>query len=655
MGKTNESSQSQYIMREADFTIPEGWEEVPRPEAGIGAPNGAAPVDRLASGAIASTTLGLQTDIAGSQIAGSIPVFRVQPPQPSSNAAGNAGTLSTTKQISDQASFAAILADTANQNALQALSATWQGAWSSIITYALGAIVESAGAVYVSLANQNLGNSPASSPTFWMATGQVQFFGAWSSTVTYGVGALVDYNGLIYVGIQAGNLNNTPSSSPTFWTATGSESFAGAWSSATAYTTGQTVTESGSLYIALQDSTNENPTSTTGFWQLLTGSVVQYGVWSSTQAYPVGAQVLYNGSYWIATAANTNETPAPGSSFWENVGTSAILLAAWNNSVAYSIGMEVTNAGNIFQCIQANTNQTPPTPPATSVYWQCIGPTNLGNLPNGSENFSATAAGLSYRPTTNPLSSVDAGSNATIDIASFNLQTSSQGLISYNSGSITALSYGTLYYIYLVDASLAGGSTTYFATTSKTTALDGSGNIFIGSITTAISGGQEVIGNNDGGVGTQSGSQTLFLGTLATPTTANGGTVTNPTNAIDGNTTTFALLATGSPTSSSATLTLSGYAGQQLLTPATLNVLSKVVFNEPTTTTAELRYSLNGGSTWTNIYNITASRPLTNDQVTIPIGQNLGLVQVQAIGTSSFGVANAVEISLYEAYIVLIQ
>lgn len=346
-------------MREEDFTIPEGWEEVPRPEAGIGAPNGAAPVDRFAGGAIASTTLGLQTDVAASQMPGSIPVFRIQPPQPSSNAAGNAGTLSTTKQISDQASLAAILADTANQNALQALSATWQGAWSSIITYALGAIVESAGAVYVSLANQNLGNSPASSPSFWMATGADTFLGPWSSSTPYVIGDIVS------VGTA--------------------------------------------LYIAVANSTNKNPATTSGYWNQITGNSIYEGSWSSSTAYSPGQTVSYtDGNFYICLIANTNVPPAPtGSTDWVLLGTSNTLIGAWSNSTAYIAGNQVTNAGFIFQALQANTNQTPPTPPATSAYWILVGPASIDPstsyvLAKGSTPLTQNT-GLSYTATTSAI------------------------------------------------------------------------------------------------------------------------------------------------------------------------------------------------------------------------------------------------------------
>jgi hypothetical protein len=91
---------SDFITNEKDFEIPEGWAEVgPRqkPEP-AGAPGPSIPIDRFASGAVSSMTLGLNTDIAASKMGGDVPSFRIQPPQPSSIAAGNSATQSVIKQ-----------------------------------------------------------------------------------------------------------------------------------------------------------------------------------------------------------------------------------------------------------------------------------------------------------------------------------------------------------------------------------------------------------------------------------------------------------------------------------------------------------------------------------------------------------------------------
>ena len=52
---------------------------------------------------------------------------------------------------------------------------------------------------------------------------------------------------------------------------------------------------------------------------------------------------------------------------------------------------------------------------------------------DGSQRLAASASTLSYRPTSNPLTSVDAGGGtSTINIASFTMLTSNKGSMSVN-------------------------------------------------------------------------------------------------------------------------------------------------------------------------------------------------------------------------------
>lgn len=87
-----------FLTNEKDFEIPEGWTEVAPSPQPAGAPVPSVPVDRFASGAVSSMTLGLNTDIAASKIGGDVPSFRIQPPQPSSIAAANSASVSIIKQ-----------------------------------------------------------------------------------------------------------------------------------------------------------------------------------------------------------------------------------------------------------------------------------------------------------------------------------------------------------------------------------------------------------------------------------------------------------------------------------------------------------------------------------------------------------------------------
>jgi hypothetical protein len=501
------------------------------------------------------------------------------------------------------------------------------------------------------------------------------FQGAWSNLVSYSQGASVDYSGSIYISLINGNLNNTPSSSPTDWQAAGgsnSSVFLGAWSSLTNYVIGNQVTfgTPSSYYIALSSSTNLQPNTHPANWQLIstTNTDLYEGAYNAGTAYVPGNFVSFtDGNFYVCISNTTGNAPSPtGSSFWTLLGSSAVLLGAYNAGTAYKAGMQVTSGGGVFTALQATTGNAPPTPPNSNSFWSYIGPSDLSIVPDSSSRFGQTASGLTYRPTSNPLTATDAGSNATVSIAAFTMRTSSKGDVSVNSGSVTALSYSTLYYIYYDDATLAGGGVTYAATTTKTTAIQGSGRFFVGSITTPAATGPTATGNNDGGVGAQAGQTSVFLfgATAITQSGANNPGVANPQNAIDGNLTTFAKLSVTftSSEAESTTLTLSGASPTSApWTSLTLNVRSSVPTNTTGTGTGNITfsigYSLDGGSTFTTIYSVLGptTRALTTDSIALPVTQNLALVRVQALMSRPTLNGNTGQQNIYEAWVVGLQ
>jgi hypothetical protein len=156
-----------------------------------------------------------------------------------------------------------------------------------------------------------------------------------------------------------------------------------------------------------------------------------------------------------------------------------------------------------------------------------IKPATLNNVADSTTRYAREAVHSVYVPTSNPLSSTDAGSSATASIAAFTSAVGgSGGTVSYGAGSITGLSYGTLYYITTVDSTLSGNaSPSYSASLTKpSTVNSSSGNIFIGSITTAVSGGSAVTGNNDGGsAGTNQTGATIGAYAAGTAAVTGGG------------------------------------------------------------------------------------------------------------------------------------
>lgn len=104
-----------------------------------------------------------------------------------------------------------------------------------------------------------------------------------------------------------------------------------------------------------------------------------------------------------------------------------------------------------------------------------------------------------------PVTAVDAGSNASINVASHSVQFGF-GTVSYNSGSVTGLNYSTLYYVYVDDPDYQGGAVVYLATTNANLVTAGNGRYYVGKVTTpAASGGPT--GGGWGGGGGGGGSQ----------------------------------------------------------------------------------------------------------------------------------------------------
>ncbi len=103
-----------------------------------------------------------------------------------------------------------------------------------------------------------------------------------------------------------------------------------------------------------------------------------------------------------------------------------------------------------------------------------------------------------------PLTSADVGSDVTVTIAAHNVIYDG-GTVAYNSGTVTGLSFSTLYYIYTDDPTKAGGAVTYAATATATDITTNSGRYYIGQITTPADGGGDTSGG--GGAGAGSGGE----------------------------------------------------------------------------------------------------------------------------------------------------
>jgi hypothetical protein len=278
----------------------------------------------------------------------------------------------------------------------------------------------------------------------------------------------------------------------------------------------------------------------------------------------------------------------------------------------------------------------------------------LDNTSDSLNRFARTAAHSTYRSLTNMLTATDAGASATIPVAASSLRVPGLSDVSYGSGSIAALSYSTLYFIYADDPNFAGGAVTYGATTTKETALSGTGRIFFGSIITPAAGGSDTIGNNDGGVGAQSGGLSVFLGGSNTVgySGANYTLTGVPANFYDGKTDTyFGVVISGG----SGVCSVGGnFLGMSPTCAPWKELKLHIRTAFPTcgaNVLAYLAYSLDAGANWTVIFNSTGvTRALTEDMVTLSRTQNLAQVVISATLNRTSGAASG-EMRLHEYWV----
>lgn len=123
-----------------------------------------------------------------------------------------------------------------------------------------------------------------------------------------------------------------------------------------------------------------------------------------------------------------------------------------------------------------------------------------GRLIKGTNVFPAGMIGVKNTSSAT-LTGTDAGATATISINAHSRKVgdvSSQTTISYNSGSVTGLSFSTRYFIYTDDPTYAGGAVTYVATTNSDDLSARAGRVFLGECTTPADGSPDTGGSGGG-------------------------------------------------------------------------------------------------------------------------------------------------------------
>jgi hypothetical protein len=192
-------------------------------------------------------------------------------------------------------------------------------AWVSSTVYGAGVPVTYGSQDYISLVNNNSGNTPSSSPTQWqpLALGlsisargfvatdverQMRLFSAppnWSPTVTYAVGGTVTYNGEYFTSLVNSNTNNEPDISLTDWVINPSGAI---WS----WGTITSVLSANAVLLQLQGANLLYTTPCPLF---------RIGAWSNTTGWPT-CGCYKSGRFWFAGAVrNRVDSSQPDTPF----------------------------------------------------------------------------------------------------------------------------------------------------------------------------------------------------------------------------------------------------------------------------------------------------------------------------------------------------
>lgn len=272
------------------------------------------------------------------------------------------------------------------------------------------------------------------------------------------------------------------------------------------------------------------------------------------------------------------------------------------------------------------------------------GATSSGGV--GSQPASGNAA-----PTTDPLTSTDAGSDVTITIAAFVMRDSGTD-ISITGDTITGESYNVVRYIYYDDPNKVGGAVTFIATATKLDLLDDSGRYFVGSIITALAGGSDT-----NGLGTKNDTY-HFVPTADVEVNVGNGTVVNNTSVYDGTDVSVATLdVAGDSADNDAQLLIKTFSYALLPWQSlTLKIKSEVNTNsvDGAGTVVTLRWRILGGS-WTDIFTLTPgnTRGVTIDPITLGLLDNVGTIEVELVlDLESDQTTGAIQAKLYKVWVV---
>ena len=230
--------------------------------------------------------------------------------------------------------------------------------WDASLRYAVNDYVRySNGEYYISLQSGNTGNTPTSSPTYWLKA-FVSQFDDYDSAFSYSIGDYVKVGNIYYVSLSNSNLGNAPAGSPSRWS---QAFFFTVYNSTDTYAEDEVVYYEGNIYTSLQNSnTGNTPDTSFTFWRRpgvsvppiagFTGQIIKYIADSTLSAFavagvlPIGltSTVGATGSGATFTWAALDVVPANATSV-----TVGVIATAQKNTGASAIyTVDCTLSGN---------------------------------------------------------------------------------------------------------------------------------------------------------------------------------------------------------------------------------------------------------------------------------------------------------------------
>lgn len=174
----------------------------------------------------------------------------------------------------------------------------------------------------------------------------------------------------------------------------------------------------------------------------------------------------------------------------------AIADAAAAATAAANAATAAANAATAAATAQSTANTAQST--ATTAQSTANTANSTANTANNTANtvYGNTAIQLGEIIPGDVLTASDAGTTATISIAAHVRRYGDTSEVNVNAGSVTGLSFSTVYYVYYTDASRTGGSKTYQASTNYNTASPNkaTGRHYVGKVTTPADGGGTTTG-----------------------------------------------------------------------------------------------------------------------------------------------------------------